>query len=92
VPSISSNDVLMSLQRVFTYGSVTIYCIEGIAIIAACGSGVALAMVNIVLGSFITLLSDSTAGAGVPDNFMSEVSKQSFVPLLSLLTLSSNDA
>lgn len=34
-------------------------------------------MVNLVLGNFITLLSDFTTGSSVPDNFMAEVSKSS---------------
>lgn len=54
--------------------------LQAIAIIAACGSGVALAFVNLVLGNFITLLSEFSSGRDVPDNFMSLVSKQSYVP------------
>lgn len=34
-------------------------------------------MVNVVLGNFLTLLSDFTTGEGVPDNFMAKVSQSS---------------
>lgn len=63
------------LQRVFTFGDTKLYILEFIAIIAAVASGVALAMVNLVMGQFLTLLSDfsfSDANS-MPDNFMSEV-------------------
>ena len=36
-----------------------------------------MAMVNLVIGNFISLLSNFTAGSGPPDNFMAEVSRSS---------------
>ncbi|KAI9155465.1 ATP-binding cassette multidrug transport protein [Paramyrothecium foliicola] len=68
---------MQAFMRIFSYGTPTTYALQAIAIVAACGSGVALAMVNLVLGNFITLLSGSSSGQGVPDDFMSQVSKQS---------------
>ncbi|CCF35719.1 multidrug/pheromone exporter [Colletotrichum higginsianum] len=62
--------------RVFDFGHAADYALESIAIIAAIASGVALAMVNIVIGQFISLLSDSHSTSGSqPDGFMAAVSK-----------------
>lgn len=63
------------LQRVFTFGDTKLYVLEFIAFIAAIASGVALAMVNLAMGNFLTLLSDfsfSDANS-MPGNFMSAV-------------------
>lgn len=63
------------LQRVFAFGDTKLYVLECIAFIAAIASGVALAMVNLVMGQFLTLLSDfsfSDANS-MPDSFMSAV-------------------
>ncbi|KAE8353703.1 P-loop containing nucleoside triphosphate hydrolase protein [Aspergillus coremiiformis] len=61
--------------RVFTFGRRIDYVLAFIGLLASIGSGVGLATVNLVLGKFMTLLSDSTAGTSLPDNFMSQVSK-----------------
>ncbi|THY46558.1 ATP-binding cassette multidrug transport protein [Aureobasidium pullulans] len=66
-----------AFTRIFFYGTPTVWCLQAIALIAACGSGVALALVNLVLGNFITLLSGFSSGQDVPADFMSLVSKQS---------------
>ncbi|RYP13828.1 hypothetical protein DL765_006700 [Monosporascus sp. GIB2] len=61
--------------RVFTFGDTKLYVLECIAFIAAIASGVALAMVNLVMGQFLTLLGDfsfSDANS-MPGNFMSAV-------------------
>lgn len=65
-------------QRVFSYSTPTILWLQTVAVAAACGSGVALALVNLVLGNFITLLSEFSSGQDIPDNFMSLVTKQSY--------------
>lgn len=71
----------MCVQRVFTYGRPLDYVLEAIAIIAAIGSGVALAMVNIVLGQFMNVLSGASMALsmddGPPPNYMEEVSRYS---------------
>ncbi|CAM1503728.1 Fc.00g013190.m01.CDS01, partial [Cosmosporella sp. VM-42] len=61
--------------RVFTLGNNKLYILEFIAFIAAITSGVALAMVNLVIGHFLTLLSDFSFSDAdsMPDNFMSAV-------------------
>lgn len=66
-------------QRVFAFGHAADYALESIAIIAAIASGVALAMVNIVIGQFISLLSDSQSTSGSqPDVLMAAVSKTAY--------------
>ncbi|KAF7594199.1 hypothetical protein BBP40_009903 [Aspergillus hancockii] len=64
-----------SFLRVFTFGRPIDYTLGFISLLAATGSGIALAMVNLVLGKFMTLLSDFTVGTRLPDDFMSQVSK-----------------
>ncbi|KAM5346969.1 hypothetical protein ACJ41O_009974 [Fusarium nematophilum] len=59
--------------RVFTYGSPREYILEAIGILAAIASGIALAMVNVVLGRFITLLNDLSTSGSVPEGFMDAV-------------------
>ncbi|KAK1148555.1 hypothetical protein N8T08_009561 [Aspergillus melleus] len=66
-----------SYLRIFSYGETIDYVLGTIALLAAIGSGVALAMVNLVIGDFMTILSGSTIGPNLPDDFMSKVSKYS---------------
>ncbi|KZL85124.1 multidrug pheromone exporter [Colletotrichum incanum] len=62
--------------RVFVFGHAVDYALEFIAIIAAIASGIALAMVNLVIGQFISLLSNSySSSSSQPDGFMVAVSK-----------------
>lgn len=63
----------MSAQRIFTNGDAQLYALEAVAIIAAITSGVALALVNVVLGNFVTILGNATDGGLFPDGFMSRV-------------------
>jgi ATP-binding cassette subfamily B (MDR/TAP) protein 1 len=62
-------------QRFFTFGDTKLYLLECIAFIAAIASGTALAMVNLVMGQFLTLLSDFSFSDmdSTPTNFMSAV-------------------
>lgn len=64
-----------TLQRVLTFGETKLYVLEGIAFIAAITSGVAVAMVNLVMGNFLTLLSDFSFSdaRSMPENLMSAV-------------------
>lgn len=61
----------------FTYAGPLDYVLQAIAILAAIGSGVALAMVNVVFGQFINVLSGANTTMsiddGPPANFMVEV-------------------
>ncbi|RMJ09015.1 hypothetical protein CDV36_011360 [Fusarium kuroshium] len=66
---------LKSFIRVFRYGTPQLYLLEAIGVIGAIASGVALAMVNVVIGQFITLLNDFTTSGSVPKGFMAAVEK-----------------
>ncbi|EMR72050.1 putative multidrug resistance protein 3 (p glycoprotein 3) protein [Eutypa lata UCREL1] len=61
--------------RVFAYGSPGDYALESVGILAAIGSGVALALVNLVIGDFFSILSNFTNGNESPEDFMKNVSK-----------------
>ncbi|KAE8324097.1 hypothetical protein BDV39DRAFT_208286 [Aspergillus sergii] len=62
-------------QRVFTFGDPRLYVLECIAFVAAITSGVAVAMVNLVMGNFLTLLSDFSFSdaTSMPGDFMAAV-------------------
>lgn len=60
-------------QRVFAYGGSKEYVLQSIGVVSAIASGVALAMVNVVLGRFLSLLSDFTTSGSVPEGFMAAV-------------------
>ncbi|KAJ4313471.1 hypothetical protein N0V84_009396 [Fusarium piperis] len=64
-----------SFIRVFRYGNPQLYLLEAIGIIGAIASGVAMAMVNVVIGEFITLLNDFTTSGTIPEGFMATVEK-----------------
>ncbi|KAI8681757.1 hypothetical protein NCS55_00428700 [Fusarium keratoplasticum] len=66
---------LKSFIRVFRYGTPQLYLLEVIGVVGAIASGVALAMVNVVIGEFITLLNDFTTSGTVPKGFMAAVEK-----------------
>ncbi|KAH6677860.1 multidrug/pheromone exporter [Plectosphaerella plurivora] len=80
VASIPSNDdqpepsAFKGFMRVFAFGNTTDYALETIGIIAAIASGTALAMVNIVIGDFISILGDSSS-TSAPESFMPAVRK-----------------
>jgi ATP-binding cassette subfamily B (MDR/TAP) protein 1 len=58
---------------VFAYGAPKDYLLQSIGILAAVASGIALAMVNVVLGRFLSLLSDFTTSASSQPQFMATV-------------------
>ncbi|KAL5593006.1 hypothetical protein FOBRF1_012108 [Fusarium oxysporum] len=61
--------------RVFTYGRPVDYALGAIGVLTAVASGVALAMVNLVIGDLTTIMTEFTRTGRAPDNFMSEVSR-----------------
>lgn len=63
------------LQRVFIFGgNPRLYALEGIAVVAAIASGVASALVNLIMGQFLSLLSDfSFKEESRPEKFMAAV-------------------
>lgn len=62
-------------QRVFAYGQTLDYVLESIAILAAIGSGVASALMNLVIGQLMNIMSDPTLSTREPEIFMAAVSK-----------------
>ncbi|KAF6806884.1 ATP-binding cassette sub-family B member 5 [Colletotrichum sojae] len=63
------------LIRLFRYGQPLDYALESLGLLAAIGSGVALAMVNLVMGQFMGILTDFTVITTDPSGFMANVSK-----------------
>ncbi|KAJ6185225.1 ABC transporter [Penicillium mononematosum] len=64
-------------KRIFQYGSSKVYTMQGIATACALGSGVGMALVNLVFGQFITLITDYTSGRSDPARFRSEAGRLS---------------
>ncbi|ETS84302.1 hypothetical protein PFICI_02327 [Pestalotiopsis fici W106-1] len=64
-----------SYIRIFTYAQPIDIVLELLAFVAAAGSGVGLAIVNIVIGNFITILNRFVVGESTASEFMSNVSK-----------------
>ncbi|OQE35202.1 hypothetical protein PENCOP_c014G03041 [Penicillium coprophilum] len=63
--------------RIFQYGSSKEYTMQAIATACALGSGVGMALVNLVFGQFITLTTDYSLGNTVPSKFRSEAGRLS---------------
>ncbi|EJP62955.1 ABC transporter [Beauveria bassiana ARSEF 2860] len=61
--------------RIFTYATAFEYTLQGIAIIAAIGSGAGIALQNLIFGDFVTTMTDFTNGRATPAHFRSEASK-----------------
>ncbi|KAG5815052.1 hypothetical protein H9Q74_002962 [Fusarium xylarioides] len=61
--------------RIAHYGRPVDYLLGSIGILAAIGSGVAFAMVNLIIGDFISIMTDFTTSRSASDGFMSQVSK-----------------
>lgn len=59
--------------RIFTYAEPTHVVLGAVAVIAALGSGTGLALVNLVLGDFIGILTDFVSGETSREKFMSNV-------------------
>ncbi|KAJ4046713.1 hypothetical protein NW760_007605 [Fusarium oxysporum] len=73
VPSPKRKSALKALTRVFAFGTPREYLLLSIAVIAAIASGVAFAMVNVVLGKFITMFSNINTTGSVPSGFRRDV-------------------
>lgn len=59
--------------RIFTYAEPIHVVLEVVAFIAALGSGTGLALVNLVLGDFVSILSNFVAGQISKDKFLDDV-------------------
>ncbi|KAJ5401254.1 uncharacterized protein N7487_007150 [Penicillium crustosum] len=70
-------DAFGAYLRIFHYGSSKDYTLQAIATACALGSGVGMALVNLVFGQFITLITDYTAGHTDASKFRSESARLS---------------
>lgn len=68
-----------SLQRIFTYAGSFEYTLQGIAFIAAIGSGAGIALQNLIFGDFVTTMTDFANGKATPAHFRSESSRLAYV-------------
>lgn len=66
---------LVAGQKVFSYSTTTDKALLGISLVAALGSGVAVAMLNQVMGDFLTVMGDFSGGDFEISNFLDSVSK-----------------
>lgn len=66
-------------QRIFRYGASTEYSLQLVATACALGSGVGMALVNLVFGQFITLITDYTSGLSKPSEFRNEAGRLRYV-------------
>ncbi|KAJ5155561.1 ABC transporter [Penicillium capsulatum] len=64
-------------QRIFQYASPKEYAMLFVAIACALGSGVGMAMVNLVFGQFITVITDYIRGSSTASAFRSDASRLS---------------
>ncbi|KAJ0161143.1 Leptomycin B resistance protein pmd1 [Colletotrichum tanaceti] len=63
------------MWRVFAYGRPVDYAVQLVGIVAAIGSGVALALVNVVIGRFMDVFTAYANNALSPSQFMAGVTK-----------------
>ncbi|PKS12635.1 hypothetical protein jhhlp_000843 [Lomentospora prolificans] len=61
--------------RIFRYGTSTEYTMQAIATVCALGSGVGIAMVNLVFGQFITVITDYSTGKSSPSDFRRDAAR-----------------
>ncbi|UPK99813.1 hypothetical protein LCI18_010748 [Fusarium solani-melongenae] len=61
--------------RIFRYGTSVEYFMQVVATFCAVGSGVGMAMVNLVFGKFITVITDYATGLSTPAEFRNEAAK-----------------
>ncbi|KAJ4025753.1 hypothetical protein NW752_003229 [Fusarium irregulare] len=65
----------LAFLRIFTYCEPLDCVLEVIGLVAAIGSGVALSMMNLVIGQLMDVMSDPMRISTDPDGFMADVSK-----------------
>lgn len=66
-------------ERIFRYATSKEYPLQLMAAVCALGSGVGMAMVNLVFGQFITLFIDYVTGASDPVAFRSRAGLLGYV-------------
>ena len=66
------------MQRIFRYASAFEYTLQGIAILAAIGSGAGIALQNLIFGEFITVITDYASGHSSNDVFLDDVAELAY--------------
>ncbi|KAM0270663.1 hypothetical protein ACHAQH_009332 [Verticillium albo-atrum] len=66
---------LEGYMRIFRYGNKAEHSMQAAAILCAVGSGVAMAMVNLVFGQFITVITEFVSGQNTPAEFRKDASR-----------------
>ncbi|OTB18178.1 hypothetical protein K445DRAFT_314988 [Daldinia sp. EC12] len=61
--------------RIFKYGTPKEHALQFVAAACALGSGVGMALVNLVFGQFITVINNFSSGASSPDDFRKDASR-----------------
>ncbi|EJT73636.1 hypothetical protein GGTG_07492 [Gaeumannomyces tritici R3-111a-1] len=61
-----------SFTRIFTYARPVDYAILSVALVAALAAGAAVALLNLVLGQFVTILNSYVVGASTPERFRAD--------------------
>ncbi|KAL8393884.1 hypothetical protein RB595_003586 [Gaeumannomyces hyphopodioides] len=61
-----------SFVRIFTYARPVDYAILSVALAAALAAGTAVALLNLVLGQFVTILNSYAVGASTPERFRAD--------------------
>ncbi|KAH8879727.1 ATP-binding cassette multidrug transport protein [Thozetella sp. PMI_491] len=77
VPKVKEPSAFKGFLRIFSFGTPTLYALLAISLIAAIAAGIALAMVNVVMGQFVRLLGN-VGGDGLSPGFMSAVSTTAY--------------
>jgi len=62
-------------KRIFKYGDKADYLMQLVATICTLGSGVGMAMMDLVFGQFITVITDFIRGKSLPEEFRNETSR-----------------
>lgn len=70
--------IVSAFQRVFHYGDKFDASMQIVAAACAVGSGVGMAMVNLVFGQFITVITGFTTGTSTPAEFRQDAARLAY--------------
>ncbi|KAL0931455.1 multidrug resistance protein 3 (p glycoprotein 3) [Colletotrichum truncatum] len=62
-------------MRIFRYGDKVDFMMQAVALLCAIGSGVGMAMVNLVFGQFVTIITKYSSGSSSPADFRSDAAR-----------------
>lgn len=73
-PCATGQSRLTLVQRIFKFAGTFEYALQGVAIFAAIASGAGIALQNLILGEFITVIIDFVSGNSDADAFRDDAS------------------